>query len=217
MSSIFDIVTLRPLHAWPGRLTPGPERRVPFKADPANTIRILKRELQHLEAKGKPVLEMAFLNGERDVRNDGFPRNGSKIIHPGVVLTIDCLYGVIRPYTDACRHELHNIRAIALHLEHLRLASLYGVGKAGQQYSGWKQLTGPPPEPEMTLDEAAGVISRFSKVYQSAEILAVVDRAESAFRIAARNTHPDLNGGKDDDFKLANKARAILARHHNPT
>jgi hypothetical protein len=204
-------VTLRPIQIWPGPFTHHDSRLAPFKAGLSSTARLLARELGALGAK-KPVLEMAI--SERDIRNDGLPRTDARPTHPGVILSFECRYGHLRPYTDSCRTWQDNLRAIAMHMENLRHASLYGVGKAGQQYSGWKQLPqSPSADADMTPGEAAVLLARYSG-HANDIVAASAEAAAAAFRIAAMKTHPDRNGGSDGDFKRVTAARDVLHKHH---
>lgn len=224
---MFDLanlgVVLRPMSAWSNRATDG--RRSPFKATLGDTAMLLGAELRHLKAERPIVLELAIR--ESDIRNDGLPRADARCSHPGVVLSFQCRHGWLRLATDACSTWEHNLRAIAMHLEHLRLAGLYGVGRGGEQYAGWKALPPGTPAPgsvqttAMTPQEAAIALSRFSG-FLAVEILKTPEIFVSAFRLAAKATHPDAVGGSSggagsaDDFQLVSAAKEILEKHHAP-
>lgn len=139
-------LTLRPIDQWPGKLTYA-RATSPYSAKINDTLNVLQRELRELRAKNI-VLEIAIR--EKDLRLDGLPRAGALASHPGIILSFESKHGPLRLPFDGFRNWEHNLRAIAMHLEHLRLAGLYGVGHDGEQYRGWAALPAPEkksPEP----------------------------------------------------------------------
>jgi hypothetical protein len=136
-------LTLRPIDAWPGKLRAHWQReRSPYSAPLKDTLQKLRRELTALSAK-QVVLQIAIKEGQ--LRLDGLPRAGASAEHPGVILSFVSKYGPLRLAFDRFTQWAHNLRAVSLHLEHLRMAGLYGVGSDGEQYRGWQALPPPPP------------------------------------------------------------------------
>src|SRR5688500_2794754 len=117
-------VRFRPLERWPRKRTPSYLQKSPFKAGYVSTLDILERELNNLKAKNV-VVEADF--EMKDIRNDGWPRSGTRPKSPGVILSFESMHGALSLPCDACKTWEQNLRAIALHLENLRKANLYGV------------------------------------------------------------------------------------------
>jgi hypothetical protein len=117
-----------------------------------------------------------------------------------------------------CRRWTDNLHAIALTLERLRLADLYGVTKRGEQYAGWKMLPGPitaaaGQKPTMSIDAAA----RFVAGLTGADAPALIrNRAtwEKAFREAARMCHPD-KAPQDGRWEQLEQAAQLLNGLHS--
>jgi len=197
-------VTLRPIDDWPGKHRHSREKG-PFSASLKDTLTTLKRDLSALKAKNI-VLQIALREG--DFRLDGLPRAGAIATHPGVILAFDSKHGPLRLYFDAFTRWENNLRAIAMHLEHLRLAGLYGVGTDGQQYKGWQAL--PPPGKDeaafLTKLEAAEWLTSKSGVSGDYSDPAIVQRA---YRVASAKLHPDV-GGSHEGFVRLGKARELL-------
>jgi hypothetical protein len=143
-------LTVGPINGWPGTLTPAAQReRAPFTAALNDTLMLLKSELTHLGARNI-VLTMAMRQG--DLRPDGFPRPKAAGEHPGVVLSFYVKGGPRQKHFDRFTQWEHNLRALAMNLNHLRNADLYGAeGDSGKQYAGWhmtaseRQTNQPPP------------------------------------------------------------------------
>lgn len=204
----------RPISQWPGQMHHArSRRRATFKADYNSTLRLLQRELEHLGAS-KVVIEAAF--PENAIRLDGRLREGCRPPeHPGIILSFQSNLGPLRYPCDTFDDWRANLRAIALGLEALRRVDRYGVTRRGEQYSGWKQLPSAVTA-AMTVEQAAEVLVRLamcdnrdtSFVMKSAKCM------QECYRTACKATHPDLNGGKDDDFKLLQECKRVLDAHH---
>lgn len=190
---------LRPIDAWSGKPTVNRERS-PFSAGLKDTLATLRRELGQLKAKSV-VLQIALREGH--FRLDGLPRAGATATHPGVILAFDSQHGPLRIAMDRFTNWEHNLRAIAMHLEHLRLAGLYGVGRDGEQYRGWKALgagDGKPSSPDhvqMIADAA------------SLPLEEVIRDPKAAVRQAIRNTHPDTGGDHETFVQVQAAARKL--------
>jgi len=150
-----------------------------------------------------------------DIGRDGWPRASAKPRHPGVQVFFDSRYGPLVYQCDMFRHWQQNVRAIALTLQRLRMAELYGCTRRGEQYQGFKALPAPQANGDdfgFTMAErktrAAFFLAKQSDM-DSSEILASADHREAAFRTAAKRLHPDV-GGNAEDFKKLQTARKLL-------
>jgi hypothetical protein len=202
----------RPIDTWPQKATPPLHQRSPFSAGFNATLKLLDKELGYLNAKNA-VIMLALR--ESDIRRDGLPRADAKPAHPGVILAFDSKFGPLKLPCDSCRKWTDNLRPIALHLEHLRMSGLYGVGRFGEQYTGWKAL--PPAgtaSQAMTVEQAADLISRHSSTTASA-ILSSVEAFQAAYRTAIKRLHPDSNGGQTSpDWARLQTAAQLLKQKH---
>lgn len=237
----------RPLTEWPRESTPAHDRkRQPFKiagkyeaggdgqrrwvggkAMPlSRTYEDLRRELRHLGVDGEVVLEVGLR--ERDIRvTDSLPRSDApKPRHPGVILSFDAKLGgrkvPLRYLCDDCEAWQDNLRAIALTLERLRLADLYGVTKRHEQYTGFAALPPAIVTPAaMTVDAAARFIAgevagRIDGSAVPADILASAAAFERCYRLAVKRHHPDAQPGNvaTQDWQKLQEAAALLRKHH---
>jgi hypothetical protein len=106
-----------------------------------------------------------------------------------------------------------NLRAIALHLEHLRLASIYGVGEYGEQYKGWLRLEAGAPiamEAGMTVEAARAFIADLAGVSADRVCGPVYG---FHYKQAALKLHPD-RGGDPALWDRLQRAKAVLDAHH---
>jgi hypothetical protein len=195
---------LRPLSNWPGKPTSAYSREIgPYKADLTDTLATLARELAALNARDV-VLEVDFR--ERDIRLDGLPRSNASMQSPGLILSFQSKHGPLRLHFDRFTKWESNLRAIALHLEHLRLAGLYGVGKDGQQYAGWKAL----PAPSGTAISTASKARVFIYGQAGLDPRKHMVNHNEAYRLAAKRLHPDSETGDHELFVQLQQAKAIL-------
>lgn len=206
----FDILT-EPIDTWPDESTDNDNRAWPrFKAAESDTMRLLRRELEHLGTAGKVVLQVVTYHGPADLRRDGELRSGAKVIHPGCRLTFVSRHGPLTYATDqfstfdpqSWASWRANLRAIALSLQALRAVDRYGVSNHGEQYRGWQALGSQPHE--LSGDEAMGVLRAH------AGPLGDDPRAEARalFIAAARNTRNaagDASPSWDDVQRAARK------------
>lgn len=209
--------TFRPLTTWPRKKTESYHRRSsPFKATVDQTQKMLGRELNHLQAANPVVIQAAF--SERHIRIDGLVyANAPQPEFPGIILTFTSgKHGPMNFCCDDCRRWQDNLRAIALTLERLRLADLYGVTKSGEQYAGWKALPGPIVTPAaMTVEDAARFVAKSADVpNQAGRIVDSADRFADYYRIAAKRLHPDANAGATPpEWYQLQRAKEILDKH----
>src|SRR5262249_43912483 len=74
-----------PLDTWPGRPTPpAKQRSATFRASYRDTLELLERELEKLNARDITV--QAYFRVEQ-IRNDGWPMNSAEPNQSGVVLS----------------------------------------------------------------------------------------------------------------------------------
>lgn len=158
----------------------------PFRAGWDSTLYKLEYELEKLGAS-YAIIELAI--GSGDIRMDGWPKAHARASHPGVVISFDSKHGDLRYGTDRYPTWQANVRAIALGLEALRKVERYGIGKRGEQYQGWRQLTAGPV---MTREEAQELLDSYG-----------------GERKALQAAHPDT-GGSDEEFIKVQAARETL-------
>lgn len=198
-------VRFRPLGHWPHPDTRPRRPRRTFKASWSDTLNLLERELDHLDA-GNIVIQADF--AEDDIRLDGWPRaNARQPSHPGIIVSFESGYGPLQYATDSHEYWQHNLRGIALGLQALRAVDRYGITRSGEQYKGWNALpmsTGGPT----TVEQAATIIASYSPAHPEDVIRDDVMR-RSAIREALRQSHPD-HGGNSSAFDLVQRARRIL-------
>lgn len=177
--------TFRPLTLFPPEFHAPPTFSNPFRAGYQDTLDLLMRELDKLQAR-EFVIEAGFREG--DIRLDGLPRADARVpSHPGVVVSFDSKHGPLRYGTDAFPAWQANLRAIALGLEALRKVDRYGIGRRGEQYQGWRAL---PAGDDPSEVRGARLIEEFGGVKE-----------------ALKATHPD-HGGDPRDFADVQAARA---------
>ncbi len=207
-------ISLRPIDQWPGK--PRYDRDLgPFSAALKDTLAVLRRELSALSAKNI-VLQIALR--EQDLRQDGLPRAGAIATHPGVILAFDSRHGPLRLYFDRFTKWQNNLRAVAMHLEHLRLAGLYGVGTDGQQYKGWQALpdarggAGDPAAAALLIGELL-VGHPLSETISVDDIMRDAEKRNRAYRVASARVHPDNPAtGDTERFLQVRQAKELLDR-----
>jgi hypothetical protein len=205
----------RPLTRWIGQKRATHNRkRASFSTPYVKLLDRLEYELKNLKALNV-VVEAGFR--EDQIRNDGWPYGSASPREPGVILSFDSKYGPLSLPCDYFTEWQKNLHAITLHLEHLRLATAYGVGEHGEQYRGWKAL--PPPGGEHSLQELAERLISFSEmgaVYTAERLLNDPDAFDKVYRAAARNTHVDravhIAGWRPESWGEVQEARRIIAQ-----
>ena len=209
-------VTCRPIDQWPGEYSKA-RTRSPFSAKWEQTLKDLAAELRHLEAKG--IVLMVAVE-ERDIVVDGTrPRAGARAAHPGVILAFGSKNGPMKFACDRFNSWEDNVRAVALGLHDLRRLDRYGITKKGEQYRGWKQLSGATVEPAMTVESAAEWLATMMRHLNSkmepvaTTFLSNINQYQASFREAAKKLHPDA-GGSDEFFKRLMEVKRVLDQHH---
>lgn len=201
--------TYRPIERWPRELT-AERSNAPYRADWKSTVRVVRHELAALQAE-TVIFELAVT--EREINQDGRLRADHRLQHPGVIVAFQSNVGPLKLPCDTFKEWAHNVRAIALHLEHLRLAGLYGVGRFGEQYRGWKALPDSSSlTPAMTVDQAAAFLHQVTGTLYVA-ILEVTESFREAYRRAAVKFHPD-RGGNPETWNQLQEAARVLKNHH---
>jgi hypothetical protein len=205
-------IIYRPIDKWPQPPTRPAYRGSPFKANWNDTIRMLRKEVGNLGAKSAVV--MLGLE-EKDFRLDGGFRAGVAPKTPGVVVSFTSKFGPLKLPCDACVEWKQNVRAIAYHLEHLRLSGLYGVGRLGEQYTGWRALPPAiitpisPQQASATLAELAGSPEFGSAAYASKTV------AANLYRAACKRHHPDSGSNGGEWYRLQAANEALRAYHES--
>ena len=173
-----------------------------FKSTYAQSLEDLEHELKHL---GATQITIQAGYPREKIRNDGWPFSSATPTHPACIVQ----------FTDRKRRQLafrgvqyakfaDNIRAIAKTLEALRAVDRYGVVE-GEQYTGFKQLGEPPKSNTssgaMSRQSAAAWIAARLGMEQAYIYNAQPAHVEDICGGLKRKFHPDVNGGKDEDFK----------------
>lgn len=217
------------LEVWPKDIpqtAPDDRRNAPFRSRWTETLKLLERELSHLEAHADRTRIKTFhrpsvvrLNGQ--LRSDApLPDN------PGVIVSFDVFkwngsynerrqklgkYVPVQFECDTFTHWKDNVRAIALSLEKLRAIERYGVARAKAVEVGRKALPPSRVAEGLTLDDAWKTLARFSDFTVEA-LMGVGSRIKEAYRQAAFRTHPD-RGGSHEDAARVNVSYEILKAH----
>ncbi len=201
--------TFRPIIAWPGVKTIRP-RRSQFKTKYSQTLDLLNRELNKLDAR-HVVIQLDL--PESKIRRDGLPFSGARPDSPGMIVSFDSRHGPLRYMSDTFDYWQDNLRAIALGLENLRAVDRYGITLRGEQYTGWWALPLlDDGEQILSVEDAARSIAELSGRGGTAQIMSDPDQYRAASRAAAKKHHPD-NGGNTETFKRLQKAKDILDNH----
>lgn len=203
-------LSLKPIDQWPGKPTPAWSReKGPFTASLKDTLATLRKELNALRARSI-VLQIAIK--PHQLRLDGLPRAGATAEHPGVILAFDSSKGPLRIWFDKFTRWEFNLRAIAMHLEHLRMAGLYGVGEDGQAYRGWTAIPPPKPQSQDLNTAVRWLYATIGRTY-SPDAERDAEEARKLIMSARTKTHPD-RGGSAEEFNKVEIATKILKEYH---
>ena len=200
---------IEPMASWPYEETKS-RRNSTFGATWESTLDLLDREVGHLDVDGPVAVRV--VGSPRDVRRDGMLRATARLEHPGVALSFTSKRR--GPLTFHCDTFIAiggrltawqaNVRAIALGLEALRKVDRYGIAGRGEQYAGWRAIEASPNKPRF---ESAAEARQWLRDLVATET--VVNDA-TLLRLAAREAHPDRNGGKRDLWDWYDAARQVL-------
>lgn len=222
-------VRCHPIDQWDGpRRRAGAHERSGYGASWDRIRRDLAHELEHL---GATEAQIGLDLRREHLRQDGWPRSGVSA-PPPVVLTFEAPgIGPMRFQMDRFDSWEHNLRAIGLTLQRLRLVDETGVARSGEQYRGFAALgagdpvplgTGRPPA--MTRQAAAELLSEYAiesplsgrSVVSVDDLLSPLPERASwalrfAYRLAARAHHPDTGATPDHAlFARLTEARDTL-------
>lgn len=190
-----------------------PERvHAPFKATPASTLALLRAELGFVKAKNA---EIGLCCDHDQIRNDGYPKTGARTFDSGVTVSFTKGNTPLRFSCDKFKSWVDNVRAIALTLERLRKAELYGCVRSGEQYSGFAQLPGPDAGTKVvaftTVEDAAAYIDILHKELYGLSGFSVRASLKDVWRACAKKLHPDnAVHGDAGKFRLLNDAWALV-------
>lgn len=216
------------LEEWPEgvhRTKPQDRRDSLFKARWTDTLSLLERELNHLEAHSDRTQIKTFHRPSVVRRDGGLRSDAPRPDNPGVILTFEVFkwngtrnergqklgrYVPVQFECDTFLHWKDNVRAIALSLEALRKVERYGVARARAVEVGRKALPAAFAGRGMTLEDARETLARFSGL--SVEEVAGPTQIREAYRQAAMRTHPD-KGGNHEDAARVNVAYEVLKAH----
>ena len=204
------LLRFKRIEQWPRPFTRR-RRYSPFKSSLEETFDLLETELERLSVQTAFICAAVRAS---DILHSGRLRSGARPEHPGILLTFDCIYGSLGIHCDEMREWPDNLRAIALHLHHLRKATMYGVGSYGEAYRGWR-LKETVTESDSALHEAAARIAEAGgcdpqRVKEEADVF------REAYRRAALRLHPDNpETGDAEGFVALQKAAEALRRHHH--
>jgi hypothetical protein len=180
----------------------------PFRADYDATLRLLRDELEALDASGAVALRV--VGDADDVRKDGMLRTRANITHPGVAVSFTSKFG---PLTYPCdtfitwrnggAHWQANLRAVALGLEKLRALDRYGIAGRGEQYAGWRAIEAPASALMTSTAQARAFLIEL--IGPDGNGLGDSQLAT----VALRKAHPDY-GGTEAQLSQVLRARGIL-------
>lgn len=201
---------VQPYDRWPREKIQPSRKRTSFRANLTDTREKLQTEVSKLGAR-EAIIQINVR--PHDLRNDGQLRASARPEYEGVILSLESKHGSLKYTCDAFPDWESNLRGIALTLERLRLAELYGCAESGEQYKGWAQLP-PPPDfvatdaPFKNTEEALRWAAKESG--HSVEMLkAVPGTWKFVYRELAKKLHPDV-GGSTQEFQKLQYADSIV-------
>lgn len=202
---------------WPNRtLTASRKKGDPFQTNWDGTLRKLKYECGRLIDRESIDDYLVIIAGTGVPRVDGSGfRADRPFDHPGIVVVAPSKHG---PLKFACDHFTDwraNVHAIALTMERLRLADLYGVGSRGEAFAGFKALPAPiVTPPPMTAGEAAEILIRESGTTNLKPEDLLLRSSDSTqqdlYRLAAKRLHPDRPTHDPERWKRLQEAKGVL-------
>jgi len=174
------------------------------------TLDLLEYELRQLKARDVRI-EAGY--NLASLRNDGWPRGGTRPSHPGVVLYFTGVDGDMCFPAGAYSRMEDNLHGIALTLECLRAVDRYGVTMAHEQYRGFLAL--PPARSASeawTIDSAVAWLALRTGRTESS-LLENRATYREAYRAAAARMHPDNPAGSVDQFAVLQAVSGLLDEH----
>lgn len=206
---MFVACEIQPYDKWPREKTPPNRKRSSFKAGIQDTRAIMQTELHKLGAKSF-VLQ---INVSRDeIRNNGELKVTARPEYAGVIVSFESKHGSLKYTCDAFNDWQSNYRAVAITLQRLRLAELYGCAESGEQYKGFAQLPmndfAGADVPFKTADEAMAWAAEKSGV-QEKLLREVPGVWQHTFKQLCKKLHPDV-GGLTEDFQKLQYANNLV-------
>lgn len=217
----------RTLTTFPKEETPE-RQRSRFKASLYQSIRLLQRELDQIDAES-PVLELDLPPNQIRM-SDGMPYAKSRPYTPRIVLSYTLPgVGPLRHPCDTFDEWEDNVRAVALTLEHLRSIDRYGATTGRrEQYRGFTALPpGQSVDDYMSPQDAALVLLTFDPTTAGLDesmrqqlakmMLQSGPFGEQVAKRALAEVHPDRRPDDPNatrDFQRANRARELLRQAH---
>ena len=197
-------------------------RSIPFKAGWSTTSDLLQSEADHLTGRRRSTVYIEVDLPASAIRLDGgIYANAKAPTTPVVAVAIpDTPLGDLRWVSakygssyNVGRGWQANVRAVALTLKALRDVERWGAA-AGEQYRGFAAIgatsSGTALGSGLTRDDAAALLWRAADAGQPPALSNLTpDDVASAYRMAARRTHPD-SGGDPALFARITEARDLL-------
>lgn len=209
--------TYRPLERWTEPDTKPRRSSGVFRASWEDTIALLSRELELLDAR-TVVIQVDL--SERDLRRDGTPKVHANVDHPGVRVVFESKHGPLTYATDAYEQLWSgslpgwqaNVRAVALGLEALRAVDRYGVTRRGEQYRGWNALPpGSSVQPAMSVEQACAELGRLAGWTTPPDAMDPFV-IKTAFKEAVKRHHPD-RGGDPASWASLEEAKRVVDQY----
>lgn len=186
----------------------------PFSAPWSSTLEVLDRELRHLGVRDEFVLQIDC--SEADLRLDGQLRANARVGSPSVAIAVESKKGSLLFVCGRFSDWRDNVRAIALGLEALRRVERYGIVQSDEQYRGWQALPPgtPMPPAQMTAEQAArrmlDLAGYTGGVGDAQAVIADPTELAHVYRLAARFSHPDTDGGSTELFQELEECYRIV-------
>jgi hypothetical protein len=224
MAALFTVRPISDRTAFRGEAA---RKNSPFGVTYAQTLQLLERELDFLDARNV-VMEADV--AEYQIRNDGQIKAGARAASPAVRLAFDSTQGAltyatdrfVKPYWKRNVMEQdwqHNLYAIAKGLEALRMVDRYAITEHGEQYLGFKALPAgrAMPASHMTSDDAYALLERVAigdegvlRDRQIARMKAEPLILREVFREARKVCHPDVRDGDHTVWHQVEEAGRLL-------
>lgn len=201
-------VKFRPLLSWP-RKAESDRRKDPFSLGVNASVELLCDEIEKLDGSGV-VIQIDVK--ESEIRPDGWPYATAKPTQPGVIVAFQSRKGPLQFACDKHHNWQANLRAIALTLERLRMASMYGCTSHEEQYTGFRALPAPEPDGFANAVEAQEWIrTQARRQFSIQQALETEENVRHVFRLLSKRLHPD-HGGNATDFNKLLAARCLLLK-----
>lgn len=189
-----------------------------FTSTWSNTLTELEREYNAIKAPGAGDPILMVTAEPEDFRKDGQLRAQARLRSNAVALSIQSRYGplIFRsdrfngiPWHAKMPHLWqHNVRAIMLTLEALRLVDRYGIVLSGEQYQGFRQLAAPSHVSQDRMAQARFHLCKMAGVVL--EDTDTKDQWRAVVRKARRFSHPDYPGGSQEAFHAVQECARLL-------